>query len=74
MRLLSNEQIREICLANGFKLKLQGEVQDEGIYDLNPYVYEAAKAIQQAFCTHPTWLGHAGTGAIFCADCGVPHP
>lgn len=25
-------------------------------------------------CLHETWLGHSGTGAVFCAACNEPHP
>lgn len=38
---MTNEQVREVALANGFKLKLQ----DDGSYDLNPYVYDFAEAL-----------------------------
>lgn len=38
---MNNEQIREIALANGFKLK----EQPSGEMDLNPYVYEFARAL-----------------------------
>jgi len=38
---LSNEEIREVALANGFKLK----VQKGGGMDLNPYVYTFVRAI-----------------------------
>lgn len=36
---MTNDQIKEIALANGFKLK----EQPSGEMDLNPYVYEFAK-------------------------------
>ena len=36
-----NDQIKEIALANGFKLK----EQPDGTQDLNPYVYEFARAL-----------------------------
>lgn len=35
------EKIRELALANGFKLKLQAD----GTMDLNPYVYDFAEAL-----------------------------
>ncbi len=38
---MTNEQIKEIALSNGFKLK----EQPNGEMDLNPYVYEFARAI-----------------------------
>ena len=38
---MTNEQIKEIALANGFKLK----EQPSGKMDLNPYVYDFARAI-----------------------------
>lgn len=38
---MTNDQIKEIALANGFKLK----DQPSGEMDLNPYVYEFARAI-----------------------------
>ncbi len=41
MNTISNEQIREIALANGFKLK----EQPDGEMDLNPYVYDFARAL-----------------------------
>lgn len=31
-----------------------------------------AKIKRQAECEHSTWLGHSGTGRIFCADCDKP--
>ncbi len=34
---------------------------------------EAIKA-HQVTCPHKTWLGHSGTGAIFCADCNKTFP
>ena len=36
---MTNEQIKEIALANGFKLK----EQPSGEMDLNPYVYDFAR-------------------------------
>ena len=39
---MTNEQIREIALANGFKLK----EQPNGEMDLNPYVYEFARVFR----------------------------
>jgi hypothetical protein len=38
---MHREQIKELALANGFKLK----TQPDGTEDLNPYVYEFAKAL-----------------------------
>ena len=38
---MTNEQIKEIALANGFRLK----EQPDGEMDLNPYVYEFARAL-----------------------------
>lgn len=38
---MKNEQIKELALANGFKLK----EQPNGAMDLNPYVYEFAAAL-----------------------------
>ena len=38
---MSYETIKEIALANGFKLKKQPDGSD----DLNPYVYEFAKVV-----------------------------
>jgi hypothetical protein len=38
---VTNEQIKEIALANSFKLK----EQPSGEIDLNPYVYEFARAL-----------------------------
>ena len=38
---MTNEQIKDIALANGFKLK----EQPNGEMDLNPYVYEFARAL-----------------------------
>lgn len=39
--MITNEMIKQIALANGFKLK----AQPDGIMDLNPYVYEFARAL-----------------------------
>lgn len=38
---MTNDQIKEIALANGFKLK----EQPSGEMDLNPYVYDFARAL-----------------------------
>ncbi len=38
---MTNDQIKEIALANGFKLK----EQPSGEMDLNPYVYDFVKAL-----------------------------
>lgn len=41
---MTREQIKAVFLANGFKEKDQGE----GRMDLNPYVYDAARALLTA--------------------------
>jgi hypothetical protein len=38
---ISNEEIKALALANGFKLK----EQPDGTHELNPYVYEFARAL-----------------------------
>ncbi|BBI61741.1 hypothetical protein [Vreelandella sulfidaeris] len=38
---MTNEQIRDLALANGFKLK----AQPDGSEDLNPYVFDFARAL-----------------------------
>ena len=38
---MTNDKIKEIALANGFKLK----EQPSGEMELNPYVYEFARAL-----------------------------
>jgi len=38
---MTNEQIKDIALANGFKLK----EQSDGTQDLNPYVYDFARVL-----------------------------
>ena len=38
---MTNDQIKEIALANGFKLKEQPNSE----MDLNPYVYDFARAL-----------------------------
>lgn len=38
---MTNDKIKEIALANGFKLK----EQPSGEMDLNPYVYDFARAL-----------------------------
>ena len=38
---MTNEQIREVAIENGFKLK----EQPDGEMDLNPYVYDFARAL-----------------------------
>lgn len=40
---MTNDQIKEVALANGFKLK----EQSDGTMDLNPYVYEFAHALMK---------------------------
>lgn len=42
---MNNARIQAIMLANGFKLKYQGE----GRLDLNPYVYDGAHALLDSF-------------------------
>ncbi|QXO10992.1 hypothetical protein pEaSNUABM54_00166 [Erwinia phage pEa_SNUABM_54] len=44
MTILSNHEVRVICLANGFKTKEQAD----GAMDLNPYVFSAANALVEA--------------------------
>lgn len=39
--MVTKEQIKELALANGFKLK----EQPDGSFDLNPYVYEFAEKL-----------------------------
>lgn len=41
---MNKQQIKELALANGFKLK----GQPDGTFDLNPYVYEFASALALA--------------------------
>lgn len=61
---MTNEQIKEIALANGFKLK----EQPDDTQDLNPYVYDFARAlfverdrgiapINSLYCLEDTILG-----------------
>jgi len=38
---MTNDQIRDIALANGFKLK----EQPDGTQDLNPYVYDCCRKL-----------------------------
>lgn len=40
---MNEQQIRELALANGFKLKTQSDSD----LDLNPYVYDFARALMQ---------------------------
>ena len=40
---MTNNQIKELALANGFKLK----EQSDGTMDLNPYVYDFARALMK---------------------------
>lgn len=40
---MTNDQIKELALANGFKLK----EQPNGEMDLNPYVYDFAHALMK---------------------------
>ena len=46
---MNKEQIKQLALNNGFKLK----EQHDGSMDLNPYVYEFADAIQKSIFTTP---------------------
>jgi hypothetical protein len=41
--IMNKQRIKELALANGFKLK----EQHDGVLDLNPYVYEFAAAIEE---------------------------
>lgn len=41
---MTEQEIKELALANGFKLK----EQPDGQMDLNPYVYDFARALLQA--------------------------
>lgn len=43
MEMMKKEKIKEIALSAGFKTKKQ----PDGTWDLNPYVYDFAVAIQQ---------------------------
>lgn len=51
---LSKEQIREILLEHGFKLK----PQPDGVEDLNPYVYSGIWAVLSAATTEGTPFSH----------------
>lgn len=48
---MNKQQIKELALANGFKLK----EQPDGSMDLNPYVYDFAAALKAQWqeCTKP---------------------
>lgn len=48
MTTLSKDLVRNIALANGFKLKLQ----PDGEMELNPYVYDFAELIAQMAISH----------------------
>ncbi|WP_180158824.1 hypothetical protein [Acinetobacter sp. YH01026] len=48
------QKIKELALANGFKLKEQAS----GNMDLNAYVYDFANAIEQAVKTQADAPGH----------------
>lgn len=54
INMLTNDQIKEIALQNGFKLK----EQPGGEMDLNPYVYHFARALVE----------HAGNSAVLQGD------
>lgn len=49
---MNNEQIKAVLLAHGFKEKDQGD----GRMDLNPYVYDAARALLEGPRQHFQWL------------------
>ena len=63
------QKIKELALANGFKLKEQAD----GSMDLNAYVYDFANAIEQAAkaqVVHEcTWMG-AYDCSVFESSCG----
>lgn len=42
---MNNEQIKQLALQNGFKLKKQSD----GTMDLNPYVYDFARALLNSY-------------------------
>lgn len=52
---MNNARIQAILLANGFKLKDQGE----GHLDLNPYVYDGARALLDGFLAEQIASGMA---------------
>lgn len=52
---MNNARIQAILLANGFKLKDQGE----GRLDLNPYVYDGARALLDGFLAEQAASGMA---------------
>lgn len=56
---MTDEQIKELALANGFKLKLQPPAYNcaPPHYDLNPYVYQFARALLQAASAAPAQEG-----------------
>ena len=60
---LTNQQIREIALANGFKL----QAQTESRMDLNPYVYDFARAL----LAEAIPKGHAAAEKDLLADGGL---
>lgn len=57
---MNKHQVKELALANGFKLK----EQPDGTLDLNPYVYQFAAALAAE-------AGRAGfvEGYMLCNDC-----
>lgn len=57
INMLTNDQIKEIALQNGFKLK----EQPGGEMDLNPYVYHFARALVE----------HAENSAVLQSDCMI---
>lgn len=63
------QKIKELALANGFKLKEQAD----GSMDLNAYVYDFANAIEQAAKAQAvpecTWMG-AYDCSVFESSCG----
>lgn len=63
MKKLTNQQIRDICLANGYTIK-------PGNDDLKPYVYAAARDIEKAATEEPApKLNSAKIGSAFGGVC-----
>lgn len=50
--MLTKEQIKEIVLENGFKLK----EQPDSTLDLNPYVYTAIEKVIEAYEKQRGWI------------------
>jgi len=55
---MHREQIKELALANGFKLK----TQPDGTEDLNPYVYEFARAVNEHLQRQNEYLSALASG------------